>query len=459
MSKTILIVDDEEDIRMLIEGLLDDEGYDTLTASNSDQAYSLIEAEGPDLVIQDIWLQGSPHDGMAILQTVKNTNPSIPFIMISGHGTIETAVSSIKVGAYDFIEKPFKSDRLLLMIERALENADLKKQNAELKLRASESIEEEARQIPDTVLQVLNKVAPTNSRLLITGEAGSGKNIAAKYVHEHSARAHQPFMTLNCASMHPEKLEVELFGVTDGVAGIDSKVGLLELVNGGTLLLDEVMSLPVETQGKLLTLLQEGSYYKIGSKLHSPADIRVIATTSEDIEAKLKEGSFREDLYYRLNVVPVHIPPLRKRKQDILELIETFSPFTFSDDARKRLQSYAWPGNIKQLHNILEWLMIMHDPAQDTITAEMLPPEFGSRKALPQASNENSESLALPEHLMELGLREAREQFERRYLIEQIEKFDGNVSKTAEFIGMERSALHRKLKSLGVFSDEKQNVA
>ncbi|PCJ99706.1 MAG: sigma-54-dependent Fis family transcriptional regulator [Zetaproteobacteria bacterium] len=456
MHETILIIDDEKDICMLIQGLLEDEGYTALTAHNSEDAYAIIENDAPDLIIQDIWLQGSQDDGIRILKTIKKAYPILPFIMISGHGTVETAVSAIKLGAYDFIEKPFQSDRLLLMIHRALENATLKQQNKELKQHTAQRGQSFFAEIPDYTRQLLDKVASTNSRILITGEAGSGKNISAQYIHEKSARAAMPFMVLNCVSMDYEKLEIELFGTVQNNQGKGTRSGLLELVDGGTLLLDEVMSLPVETQGKILNFLQDASYHKIGSNHKIPADIRIIATTSTDVDQKLSSGDFREDLYYRLNVVPVHMPPLRERKQDIVEIIAHYSPFSFSDLALSKLRVYEWPGNIKQLHNVLEWISIMNENTDKLIDIDQLPPEFSGKSS----ENQSEEDiLTFVDITLQMGLREARECFERHYLLAQVNKFDGNISKTAEFVGMERSALHRKLKSLDVFSNDKQNVA
>ncbi len=450
MNEKILIIDDEKDICTLIQALLQDEGYETLIAENSAIAYELIESNNPDLIVQDIWLQGSDDDGIDILTTVKKERPDLPFIMISGHGTIETAVSSIKLGAYDFIEKPFNSDRLLLMIQRALENAGLKKQNIELKKQSIKQMQDILGQIPENIRQTLDKVAKTNSRILITGEAGTGKNIAAQYVHNASQRSEMPFMVLNCVSMDFEKLEIELFGTID-------KVGLLELVDGGTLLLDEVMNLPIETQSKILTLLQDDAYYKIRSNHKTPADIRVIATTSADIEAKLTNGEFREDLYYRMNVMPIHMPRLQERKRDIEELVANYMSNKFTDNAMIKLKSYKWSGNIKQLYNVLEWISIMNDNPNAVVDVKDLPPEFrGANKPDDDSAETENE---LIDNIMQMGLREARECFERHYLLSQVNKFDGNISKTSEFIGMERSALHRKLKSLDVFSGDKQNVA
>ncbi|PCJ97268.1 MAG: sigma-54-dependent Fis family transcriptional regulator [Zetaproteobacteria bacterium] len=458
MHEKILIIDDEKDICMLIQGLLEDEGYTTLAAHNSNDAYTIIDNDVPDLIIQDIWLQGSQDDGIKILKTTKETYPTLPFIMISGHGTVETAVSAIKLGAYDFIEKPFQSDRLLLMIHRALENATLKQQNIDLKQRTVQRGQNFTAEIPAQIRQTLDKVAPTNSRILITGEAGSGKNISAQYIHEKSVRGDMPFMVLNCASMDSEKLEMELFGTVQNAQDKGVKSGLLELVNGGTLLLDEVMSLPIETQGKVLNFLQDAAYHKVGSNHKIPVDIRVIATTSTDVDEKISSGAFREDLYYRLNVVPVHMPPLRQRRQDIIELIAHYSSLSFSELAVAKLRAYQWPGNIKQLHNVLEWISIMNENLDKPIDIENLPPEFGGGSANNGDQGVDNMSLFV-DTMMQMGLREARECFERHYLLSQVNKFDGNISKTAEFVGMERSALHRKLKSLDVFSNDKQSVA
>lgn len=459
MHKTILIVDDEDDIRMLIAGILEDEGYNVIGARNSTEAYTLITAENPDLIIQDIWLQGSTDDGMEILQNVIAEHDNLPVIMISGHGTIETAVSAIKIGAYDFIEKPFKSDRLLLMIDRALENANLKKQNSDLKKRTLDHIEQLAEQIPTNIRNNLQKAAQSNSRIFITGEVGTGKTISAKFIHEQSSRAHMPFMSLNCANPNIDKLESELFGKINAQEGEPSQKGLVALVNGGTLLLDEALSLPLELQGKVLQLLQESAYYPEGSNQKIPVDIRVIATTSVNAEELMSNGSFREDLYYRLNVVPLTMPTLRERRQDIPALINNFMPLNFSDKAMMKMQSYKWPGNIKQLHNVLEWLSIMHTNTNSQIEPNDLPPELGGQKQIQAVNDDERDQNQLSEDIMDMQLREARECFERFYLLAQVNKFGGNISRTAEYIGMERSALHRKLKSLDVFSDDKQNIA
>ncbi len=453
----ILIIDDEQDIRMLIAGILEDEGYAVFEAANSTQAYETFHQVKPDLVILDIWLQGSDEDGMEILGGLLQEQKDLPVLMISGHGTIETAVSAIKIGAYDFIEKPFKSDRLLLMIDRALENANLKKQNEDLKQRTTEHISSLAKQIPQQIKQVLDKAAKSNSRIFITGEVGTGKGICAKFLHQRSDRANQPFMTLNCANPDTDHLEIELFGKT-GIPGKEpSQKGILSLANGGTLLLDEVTALPIALQGKLLSALQNGYFHPVGGNERIPFDVRVISTTSAPSTSVISNPKFREDLYYRLNVVPIAIPPLRERKNDIPALIESACKLKFSSKAISRMQTYSWPGNIKQLHNVLEWVNIMLPADKDDVTPEDLPPELGGNN-----TSQNIPDIASPDfaqEVMDMQLREARECFERFYLLNQVNKFDGNISKTAEFIGMERSALHRKLKLLDVFSDDKQNVA
>lgn len=458
VSPVILIIDDEDDIRMLIAGILEDEGYRVAHAATSDQAMQIIDEDAPDLVIQDIWLQGSDKDGIEILQSSKTKHPDLPFLMISGHGTIETAVSAIKAGAYDFIEKPFKSDRLLLMISRALENAALKKQNAELREKTTESVFSNTKQLPESVRIMLDKAARSNSRIMIMGEVGTGKNIAAHFVHEMSSRSLKPFMTLDCATLHPEQLEKELFGTHSSVKS-NVTPGLLQLVDGGTLLLNEVSALPLEAQGKILNILQDSAYYETGSNQKTPLDVRIIATSSEDIEVKIQSNEFRKDLFYRLNVVPVTLSPLRKRKNEISNLIEMYSHLVFSEQALIKLKSYSWPGNIKQLHNVLEWVTLMHENKDSPVEISHLPQEINGTGNVKHKNTAKNDNFSLSDNLFEMSLREARESFERQYLLSQVNRFDGNISKTAEFIGMERSALHRKLKSLEVFSSDKQNVA
>lgn len=472
MQSDILIVDDESDIRKLIQGILEDEGFATRGADGAESAYAAMSKKTPDLVILDIWLQGSSEDGIQILEKIKKEYPDLPVIMISGHGTIETAVSALKVGAYDFIEKPFKSDRLLLMIERAMENSVLRRENASLR-RQAETLQDQLvdhSPITQQIKNLLSRAAPTNSRILITGEIGTGKNLAARYVHSYSKRANRPFMSLNCASLHPERLEVELFGSVDGVLNEPAKVGVLEIAEGGTLLLDEISRMPIETQGKLLRFLQDNTYQKIGGKTPISCDVRVLATCSEDIQSAMQEGRMRQDLYYRLNVVSVHMPALRDQRQDIPDLVAALmrqitqgskiTPKPFSARAISLLQSYSWPGNVRQLRNVLEWVCIMAASTTDITeyTPDHLPPDVVGINMQSANNGESGSSFSLLSgNILDLTLREAREKFEHDYLMAQVQRFGGNISKTAQFVGMERSALHRKLKSLDVISGDRED--
>lgn len=459
MSKDILIVDDEKDIRVLIKGILEDEGYQTREASNAEQAIAAVEEKIPDLMILDIWLQDSDQDGLEILKTVKVDNDILPVLMISGHGTIETAVSAIKYGAYDFIEKPFKSDRLLLMIARALETSALKQENRALKQRG-EQLEDQLvgeSSSLNSLRQQIEKIAPANSRVLITGEPGTGKEVVARTIHKLSERKDKVFMGLNCAALHPERLEEELFGVEkDG----QSIKGVLELSNGGTLLLDEVADMPLETQGKILRVLQDNKVHPVGSQDMIDIDVRILASTNQDLEQAIKDGDFREDLYYRLNVVMLGISPLRRREDDIIPLSEHFleeyakqtgqEPKKLSSAAKLTLKTYSWPGNVRQLKNVMEWITIMA-PASGEIKNENLPPELTDTKKSGGEGNMSKIDYSTQ------SLREAREAFEKDYLGMQVKRFKGNISQTAEFIGMERSALHRKLKSLDISAGGEQD--
>ena len=465
MIPDILIVDDEEDIRNLIDGILEDEGYVPRQAGNAKEAYAAIEKSIPDVIIQDIWLQNSSEDGLEILEKIKKEHPHVAFIMISGHGTIETAVTAIKKGAYDFIEKPFKSDRLIVMITRALETVALKKENERLKKRA-ESLKDEILGESDNIKniqQILDRVAQSNSRVLLTGEPGTGKNLAAHYIHANSKRGNKPLMSINCATEHPERLEEEFFGISKGYNNEREKQSILELVDGGTLLLDEVSNLPIELQGKLVRVLQEESYQKLGSSERHSIDIRFIATTQDDLASVIAQGKFREDLYYRLNVVPIHMPPLRERRNDIPALIDNIvksmnkvssnTTLAFDDKAMMAMQSYEWPGNMRQLRNTLEWLQIMSDSSKNRkIGISDLPPEISGETPSSANASDNIDMLSMT-------LREAREIFEKEYLLKQIKRFSGNISRTAQFVGMERSALHRKLKLLDIMPDEKTSKA
>ncbi len=463
MAHDILIVDDEPDIRALIEGILADEGYGTRQAANSDQALAAFRQRRPSLVILDIWLQNSKLDGLGILNAMHQEEPRVPCIMISGHGTIETAVQAIQIGAYDFIEKPFKADRLLLVVARALEAARLQREVSELKLRAG--AETELVGVSSAIAQLrqaVERVAPTGSRVLIHGPAGAGKEVAARMLHARSRRADGPFVALNCATLAPTRFEEELFGVEAGADATAQprRAGVLERAHGGTLLLDEVGDMPQETQGKIVRALQEQGFTRIGGAQRVQVDVRVIATTSKDLQSEIGAGRFREDLYYRLAVVPLRIPPLRERRDDIPTLARHFmaksvetsgmSPRELSEDSLAAMQAYDWPGNVRELRNLIDWLLIMAPgDAKEAIRPDMLPPQVGNAAPAVLKLDRSSEIMTLP-------LREARELFERQYLEAQLLRFGGNISRTANFVGMERSALHRKLKFLGVNTAEER---
>ena len=454
MATDILIVDDESDIRELVSGILSDEGHGTRTAKDADDALALVASRRPHLMFLDIWLQGSRLDGLQLLEIIKQQHPSLPIVMISGHGNIETAVSAIRLGAYDFIEKPFKADRLVLVADRALEASRLRRENVELKARALTPNRIVGRSTSANQLrQVVDKVGPANSRVLIAGAPGTGKELAARMIHEGSSRAASPFVVINAATMVPEMMETELFGV-EGSDGRSRKVGALEEAHGGTLFIDEVADMPRETQSKILRVLVDQNFQRVGGTSRVHVDVRIISSTSRDLPAAIQEGTFREDLFHRLAVVPIRVPALSERRDDIPELIESFMEQVsantglprrkIGNDAMAVLQSHDWPGNIRQLRNNVERLMILAaGDAESEITADMLPSEIGT--LVPATPNG-----AGGEKLMSLPLREAREVFEREYLVAQISRFGGNISRTAEFIGMERSALHRKLKSLGI---------
>jgi two-component system nitrogen regulation response regulator NtrX len=462
MAQDILIVDDEPDIRMLIEGVLEDEGYAVRQAGDSDAAVAAFRHRRPSLVILDVWLQGSKLDGLGILNAIHTEEPHVPVVMISGHGTIETAVTAIQHGAYDFIEKPFKSDRLLLIVRRALEAARLSRENAELRLRAG--VDSELTGGSPAIMGLraqIERVAPTGSRVLISGPAGSGKEVAARMVHQRSRRAEGPFVALNCATLNPARFEEELFGVEVGAdpASSPRRAGVLERAHGGTLLLDEVSDMPTETQGKIVRALQDQTFERIGGSQRVKVDVRVLATTNRDLQTEIAAGRFREDLYYRLAVVPIKMPSLKERREDVPELARHFIERSaensgipvrdLSTDALTALQAYDWPGNVRQLRNLMDWLLIMAPGTpQDAIRADMLPAEISQGAPALLSSDPSADLMALP-------LREARDLFETQYLQAQLLRFGGNISRTAGFVGMERSALHRKLKQLGVNSEDR----
>ncbi|MDA1101212.1 MAG: sigma-54 dependent transcriptional regulator [Proteobacteria bacterium] len=462
MARDILIVDDESDIRELISGILIDEGYETRLAGTDKQALAAVALRRPSLVILDIWLRGSKLDGIDILQQIRSQHSDVPVVMISGHGNIETAVHAIKLGAYDFIEKPFETDRLLLIVQRAVEAARLIRENKELRQRAGPETEIIGNsQAINAMRGAIEKVAPTGSRVMISGPAGAGKELTARALHARSNREQGAFVALNAATMAPERLEIELFGVEgqdshiiDGNGtGTPDRVGVFERAHGGTLFLDEIADMPLESQAKILRVLLDQSFQRVGGTDYVTVDVRVICSSTRDLRDEIANGRFREDLYHRLNVVPLMVPPLKDRPLDIPILVAHFmkrsaetlglSPRLVSADAMAALQSHDWPGNVRQLRNIVENLVIMAQGNEETISLDMLPMDISS--PTPTAIRENGEA-----GVMSLTLREARENFEREYLIAQIGRFGGNISRTAEFVGMERSALHRKLKSLGI---------
>ncbi len=453
MAADILVVDDEEDIREIVSGILSDEGHETRTAFDSESALAAINDRVPRLIFLDIWMQGSKLDGLALLDEIKNRHPDLPVVMISGHGNIETAVSAIKRGAYDFIEKPFKADRLILIAERALENSKLKRENSELRRKSGDPVELIGTSVAVSQLrQMIEKVAPTNSRIMIQGPSGSGKELVARMIHRKSARANGPFVALNAAAITPDRMEIALFG-TEGTTGQPRRRVHSRRPTGAS----STWTRSAKCRAKRRTNPARPRRPAVragGGSKRVKVDVRIISSTAYNLENMITEGLFREDLYHRLAVIPVRVPALAERREDIPFLVDMFMrqvseqagirPRKIGEDALAVLQAHDWPGNIRQLRNNIERLMILarSDGPDTPITADMLPNEVGD--TLPKISAQGDQ------HIMTLPLREAREMFERDYLIAQINRFGGNISRTAEFVGMERSALHRKLKSLGV---------
>jgi two-component system nitrogen regulation response regulator NtrX len=451
MPIDILIVDDERDIRELVAGVLSDEGYECRTAGDSDSALAALDTRRPSLVLLDVWLHGSAMDGLEVLDAIKAREPELPVIIFSGHGNIDTAVAAISRGAVDFIEKPFEAEKLIHLVSRATETERLRRENAQLRHDFSNA--EEFTGNSSAINQVratLKRVANTGSRLLITGPAGAGKEVAARLLHSWSARSDQAFICVNSARITPERFEQELFG--EEVEGSLLRPGLLEAADGGTLYFDEIADMPLSTQARILRVLTDQAFVRVGGTRQIRVDVRVVSSTSRDLEKEIAERRFREDLFYRLNVVPVIVPALRDRREDIPPLIDHFFTRFASEqgvdapevgaDAMAALQAYEWPGNVRQLRNVVERTVIMtpRDRLQQ-IEADMLPPEI---------FNSRGDGDAHASVMMSAPLREARESFEREYLRVQIRRFSGNISRTASFIGMERSALHRKLKLLGM---------
>lgn len=451
----ILIVDDERDIRELIADILRDEGYETRLASNADECMESVEEQAPALMILDIWLKDSQMDGIDILKTVKRDKPDIPIVIISGHGNIEIAVAAIKQGAYDFIEKPFNIDQLLVVIRRAMETSRLRRENSQLK-RQDEGGGDMVGSSPAfrSLKAQLDKVTKSNGRVMLTGPAGAGKEIAARYIHANSLREDGPFVCVNSASIEPDRMEEVLFGRES--SGGEVEPGLLEQANGGVLFFDEVADMPAGTQSKILRVLVDQKFQRVGGSADTQVDVRVISSTNKDLQDEIDAGNFREELFHRLNVVPISVPSLEDRREDIPELARYFIedlnkvqglPLRkLSDEADALLQTMHWPGNVRQLKNVLERVLIL-GPEENDIEAKELPK--------PEREQESEGRVVLSGSLATLPLREAREMFEREYLMTQINRFGGNISRTAAFVGMERSALHRKLKSLSVVTSSK----
>ena len=452
MALEVLVVDDEADIRELVSGVLEDEGYKVRTAADSSQTLDAVEERRPSMVLLDVWLQGSKLDGLQLLQEIKRRDPTIPVLMISGHGNLDTAVAAVREGAIDFIEKPFEAERLIYLVDRATETERLRRENETLRLQVGQEDQLHGSSVAiNTVRATLKRVAPTGSRVLISGPPGVGKEIAARMIHQWSPRARAPFIVLSAAMMSPERVEEELFGSeSEGVV----RPGLLEHAHGGTLFLDEIADMPSTTQAKILRVLTDQSYTRVGGQRPVKVDVRVLSATSRSLQEEIAAGRFREDLFYRLNVVPVKLPALRERREDIPELVSHFlarfaaerrmSPPGISEEAMAALQAHEWPGNVRQLRNIIERTLILAPGDRvSCIEVDLLPPEILDNQSPMSGANTTMAIMGSP-------LREARESFEREYLKIQIRRFSGNISRTASFIGMERSALHRKLKALGI---------
>jgi len=453
MALDVLIVDDERDIRELVAGVLEDEGYTARAAAGSDAALEALAERRPSLVLLDVWLQGSKLDGLELLAEIKRRDSSLPVLMISGHGSLDTAVAAIRQGAVDFIEKPFEAGKLLHLVARATETERLKRENASLKAQIGHDEELTGTSVAiNNVRATLKRVAATGSRVLISGPAGVGKEVAARMLHAWSPRAEAPFTVVSAARMAPDRVEAELFGTEQEDGTI--RPGLLEQAHGGTLFLDEIADMPLPTQGKILRVLTDQSFLRVGGQRLVKVDVRVLSATSRILAEEIAAERFREDLYYRLNVVPVRIPPLQERREDIPDLVLHFAARyaaerrvgnpEISGDANAALQAFDWPGNVRQLRNVVERTIILAPGDRiGRIDVDMLPPELIGGGGAPSEGGGSMTIMGTP-------LREARESFEREYLRIQIRRFSGNISRTASFIGMERSALHRKLKALGL---------
>ena len=451
----ILIVDDEEDIRFSLRGILEDEGHDVLEAASGEDALDLLERRLPDLVLLDIWLTGI--DGLEVLERIRDKAPGLPVIMISGHGNVETAVAAMNKGATDFIEKPLSLEKVILSVNKALELHRIQQENLALRTRIEADQVHEITGRSKTVSDLrahISQVAPTDTWVLITGENGTGKEIVARSVYMQSSRSSKPMVAVNCAAIPEELIESELFGHVKGAfTGAEtSQAGKFELAHKGTLFLDEIGDMSLKTQAKILRILQEQQFERVGGRKTITVDVRVIAATNKDLQAEIAAGRFREDLYYRLKVFPLHVPPLRERLEDIPLLVDEFlvrlardrggADMRFAPKALEALMRYAWPGNVRELKNFTERMMIMH-PGMEVGPGD-LPPEFGDRGA---SALERGDAAVPPGPV---DLKEAKALLEARIIEAKLAEYGGNVSKVAESLGLERSSLYRKLKAYGL---------
>lgn len=473
MTGHILIIDDEESIRMSLQGILEDEGHTVEGAENGEQGLAMLDSERPDIVFLDIWMPGM--DGLETLERIKGIKNDIPVIMISGHGTIETAVKALKKGAFDFIEKPLSLEKVIVSTRNALEFVRLTRENKALKSTISHSHPVRLTGSSPAITElnnVVERVAPTEAWVLITGENGTGKEIVARSIHHHSKRNDKPLVAVNCAAIPEELIESELFGHEKGAfTGAETaQAGKFELAHGGTLFLDEIGDMSLKTQAKILRILQEQSFERVGGRKTMKVDVRVIAATNKDLPSEIEHGAFREDLYYRLKVVPLEVPPLRKRSDDIKLLIADFmehqakthgfKPLVFEQDALDVLCSYSWPGNVRELKNFVERMFIMH--AGDSVRAAMLPMEMNKHTSHPERQKIHSpadehetttpdSSETIPSIASgPVDLKQARAVFEAHFLETKLREYEGNVSQLAKAVGMERSSLYRKLKAYDI---------
>jgi two-component system nitrogen regulation response regulator NtrX len=467
MAIDVLIIDDEADIRDIISDILKDEGFSSRSAASSEQAFKAISEKTPNAIILDIWLQGSDLDGLGILEIVKKQYPLMPVVVISGHGTIETAVSAIKMGAYDYLEKPFTHDKLMIVLKRACEAAKLRRENIDLKSKVIDKTEFVGNAAITTRLKSeIEKVAPTSGRVMVHGAVGSGKELTSRLIHKKSKRSNGPFIVFSPTSMPINKIQQELFGDNERHEAnslYNKRISILEAANNGTLYIDEVSDLPASAQNKLLKFLKDQTLMKSGNKSIN-LNVRLITSTTKDLATEVTQGRFRQDLYYRLNVVPLSVPLLADRKEDIPLLVKYFvkqlSKFSglkereFSDESIAALQAYNWPGNVRQLRNVIEWTLIMNPPSaglMEKIKSDMLPQDVINNSVNISKPDTNLDMMSMP-------LRDAREVFERQYLTAQMNRFNNNISKTSTFVGMERSALHRKLKTLSIHAANNKNI-